>query len=146
MSLEYLKNRSNILAAQEKEAEQRRIDEINKIYFIEEGVYNSVVYPAIKIGVDEGVFSHYEIKEQGKIEIFLTDEPEDENFGCGYLLEIRQERGFLKLELTHNINGMYSLNEIDIEKELYNKEGAIDTFLHTLDKLFESIDRQENDD
>ena len=41
---------------------------------------------------------------------------------------------------------MYSLNEIDIEKELYNKEGAIDTFLHTLDKLFESIDRQENDD
>jgi len=42
--------------------------------------------------------------------------------GSGYLLEIRQERGFLKLELTHNINGMYSLNEIDIEQELYNKE------------------------
>ena len=146
MSLEYLKNRSNILAAQEKEAEQRRIDEINKIYFIEEGVYNSVVYPAIKIGVDEGVFSHYEIKEQGKIEIFLTDEPEDENLGWGYLLEIKQDSVFLKLELTHNVNGMYSLNEIDIEKELYKKDDATYRFLHTLGEMFESIDRQENDD
>ena len=48
MSFEYLKNRSSILAAQEKEAELRQIDEINKNYFIKEGVYNSVVYPAIK--------------------------------------------------------------------------------------------------
>ncbi|WP_281638716.1 hypothetical protein [Capnocytophaga sputigena] len=146
MSFEYLKNRSSILAAQEKEAELRQIDEINKNYFIKEGVYNSVVYPAIKIGVEEGVFSGYKIKKQGEIEIFLTDEPEDENLGWGYLLEIKQDSVFLKLELTHNVNGMYSLNEIDIEKELYKKDDATYSFLHTLGEMFESIDRQENDD